>query len=73
MAPGAYWASWADALHMIDQRLSTVADRVVDTLNAEHPGGCLGELHNAAGLLDRHGFVGRPNWNSIRGGNPTGG
>ena len=43
-----------------------MADRAVDTLNAEHPGGCLGELHNAAGLLDRHGFVGRPDWNSIR-------
>ena len=32
----------------------------------EHPGGCLGELRNVAGLLDRHGFVGRPGWNSIR-------
>ena len=49
-----------------DQRL-LVADREVNTLNAnEHPGGCLGELHNAAGLLDRHGFVGRPDWNNIR-------
>ena len=62
MAPGAYWASLADALHMIDQR-------PVNTLIAnEHPGGRLGELRNAAGLLDRHGFVGRPDWNSIRGG-----
>ena len=52
---------------MIDQRLPRVADRVVNTLMAdEHPGGCLGELRNAAGLLDRHGFVGRPSWNSIR-------
>ena len=69
MAPGAYWASWADALHMIDQRLPTVADRVVNTLRAdEEPRGCLGELRNAAGVLDRHGFVGRPSWNSIRSG-----
>ena len=42
---------------------TTVADRVVNTLIAnEHPG----ELHNAAGLLDRHGSLGRPDWNSIR-------
>ena len=69
MAPGAYWASWADALHMIDQRLPTVADRVVNTLRAdEEPRGCLGELRNAAGVLDWHGFVGRPSWNSIRSG-----
>ena len=69
MALGAFWASWADALHMIDQRLPTVADRVVNTLRAdEEPRGCLGELRNAAGVLDRHGFVGRPSWNSIRSG-----
>ena len=54
---------------MIDQRLPTVADRVVNTLRAyEEPRGCLGELRNAAGVLDRHGFVGRPSWNSIRSG-----
>ena len=58
---GACWASWADALYMIDQWPT-----VVDTLNAEHPGICLGELCNAAGLLDRHGNVGRPDWNRIR-------
>ena len=40
---------------MIDQRLPTE----VNTLNAhEHPGGCLGELRNTAGLFDRHGFMG---------------
>ena len=54
-------------LHMIDQRLPTVADRVVNTLMAnEDPGSCLGELRNAPGLLDRQGFVGRPSRNNIR-------
>ena len=48
MAPGAYWASWADALHMIDQRLPTVADRVVKTLNAE---GCLESCTTQRGCL----------------------
>ena len=30
----------------------------------EEPKGCLGELRNAVGVLAKHGFVGRPNWNS---------
>ena len=67
MAPGAYSALWATALHMINQRFPTVATTNVNTLVTDvDPGGCSGDLHNAAGVLDRHGFVARPSWNSIR-------
>ena len=38
MAPAAWWASWADTLHMIHQRLP---DRVVHTLSGrEDAAGC---------------------------------
>ena len=68
MAPAAYWASWADALQMVDQRLPEVANRVVNRLADEEPAGCLGELRGAASQLDRHGFVGRPDWHTLRSG-----
>ena len=42
-SPAAYWASWADALHMISQRLPGVVYDVVAQLN-EEPEGCLVEL-----------------------------
>ena len=35
MAPAAYWASWADALHMIDHRLPVVAANVAHKLTVE--------------------------------------
>ena len=50
-APGAYCASWTDALHMIDQRLPTVADRVVNTLMAdEDPGRLFGGVAQRSGV-----------------------
>ena len=52
---------------MIHQRLPDVADRVVQNLSdREDPGGCLGELRGVAIQLDRQGFVGRPDWHSLR-------
>ena len=68
MAPAAYWASWADALQMVDQRLPEVANRVVNKLADEEPAGCLGQLRGAASQLDRRGFVGRPDWHALRSG-----
>ena len=62
-APAAYWASWADALHMISQRTPDVAHDVLRRLSLEEPiGGCLGELHDAQSELDRKGFWWRPSW-----------
>ena len=64
-APAAYWASWADALPMLSARLSELTDRVEAILNA-NPQGCLRDLDEAAGILDRSGFVGRPSWRELR-------
>ena len=61
-------ASWADALQMVDQRLPEVANRVVNRLADEESAGSLGELRGAASQLDRHGFVGRPDWHALRSG-----
>ena len=42
MAPAAHWASWADALHMIDQKLPVVVANVAHKLTVEEElGGCL--------------------------------
>ena len=51
MSSAAYWASWADALHMIAERLLQ---------------GCIGELREAADRLDREGFVNRPEWIALK-------
>ena len=64
-APAAYWASWADALPMLSARLPELTDRVEAILNA-NPQGCLRDLDEAAGILDRSGFVGRPSWRELR-------
>ena len=62
-APTAYWASWADALHMISQRTPDVAHDVLRRLSLEEPiGGCLGEVRDASSELDRKGFWWRPSW-----------
>ena len=68
--PAAYWASWADALAMINQRLPYVAEGLVEALSSHHSsgdeGGCVSEIRTAADLLDREGFVQRPDWTSLR-------
>ena len=63
MAPSAFWASWADALPMIADRLPEVAAHVVGAVtNEEVLPSCLGELKDAAAQLDRAGFMLRPSW-----------
>ena len=57
-APAAYWASWADALHMISQRTPDVAHDVLRRLNLEEPiGGCLGELRDASSAFGPQGLL----------------
>ena len=68
MAPSAYWASWADSFPMIQDRLPGIADMVARQLESEEPVGCLASLQHASEVLDRSGFVGRPTWESLRGG-----
>ena len=67
-APGAFWASWADALHMIDKRLPALWRIVVRELSEVDPPGCLGALVNASDVLDRSSFVARPTWEELRSG-----
>ena len=47
MAPAAYWASWADALPMLETRLPQVAQIVTRQLDNAQAPGCLGELQRA--------------------------
>ena len=67
IAPGAYWASWADALPMLRDRLPAATEEILAHLSGE-PEGCLRELQTASGILDREGFVGRPSWQELRAG-----
>ena len=61
-----YWASWADALPMLHGRMPAVAERVTTILAREGlVEGCLSEVQSAARTLDRHGFVGRPDWSEL--------
>ena len=67
IAPGAYWASWADALPVLRDRLPAATEEILAHLIGE-PEGCLRELQTASGILDREGFVGRPSWQELRAG-----
>ena len=49
-AKGAYWASWADALHMLQQRLPQLTGLVVHHLSHPNAPGCFGELESASQL-----------------------
>ena len=67
-APGAYWASWADALPTFQDRPPAIAQSVSDQLEFEETMGCVGSLQHAAEAQDRSGFVGRPSWEQLRAG-----
>ena len=54
-------------LHMIDQRLPTVADKVVTLMADEHPGCCLGSCTTQRGCLTTASWDDLV-WNSIRAG-----
>ena len=67
MAPGAPWASWADALPMLQERLPIIAQNAVNVLDGDaNVDGCLGEVCQAAAGLDRQGFIGRPQWGALQ-------
>ena len=46
-APGAFWASWADALPMLQQRLARLTGQVMHHLSHPDALGCLGELQES--------------------------
>ena len=69
VSPAAYWASWADALAMLQARLPRVTANIVGGLVREAPlTRCVGELQESARSLDHSWFVGRPEWTALRDG-----
>ena len=69
MRHSAYWASWADSLQMISQRLTVVATQVLAHLAMDQRAtGCSGELQEATDKLDHEGFVSRQEWTALRDG-----
>ena len=67
MSPPGYWASWADALLVLQGRLPQVTASIVEGLTRD-VAGCLGELQESSSSLNRSGFVGRPEWTALRDG-----
>ena len=66
-ADAAYWASWADALPMINERTPAIANLVVQTMDdGSTDTSCLAELKEAADHSDEEGFWWRPSWSAVR-------
>ena len=61
-APGAFWASWADALPTSQQHLPRLTGQVVHNLFHKNAPGCLSELQESVSRLDRDLFIDRPGW-----------
>ena len=52
---------------MVHERLPALAQSIVVQLEAAaEPVGCLSDLRAAGNRLDRHGFVGRPQWAALQ-------
>ena len=52
---------------MVHERLPVLAQSIVVQLEAApEPVGCLSDLRAAGNTLDRHGFVGRPQWAALQ-------
>lgn len=64
-APAAYWASWADALHMLHQRCPLICGVIVEELQEGPSTPCLVELQQAAKLLQQEGFALMPSWTEL--------
>ena len=65
-APGAFWASWADALPMLQQRLPRLTGQITHHLSHPDALGCVGELLESVSRLDRDGFIARPCWEMLQ-------
>ena len=72
LAPAACWASWADAMPMLQERVPDATEVLARELARMPVEGCLGELHTACGILDRQCVVNRPSWEELlAGARPT--
>ena len=62
-APAAYWAAWADALPMLQERQPQLAAQFCSELQQESPAAdCLREAAAAGQLLEGEGWSQRPSW-----------
>ena len=66
-AQGAYWAAWADALAMLQERQPDWARRICSALEGEAEAGasCTTEAEAAGRLLDEEGWTQRPSWAAL--------
>ena len=64
-APAAFLASWADAIHMLQQRSPQVCARILQELSHESAVPCIAELQAAERLLRREGFLAAPGWQEL--------
>ena len=69
--PAAYWASWADALHMMSQRSPALLQRILAALDNPPAASSLAELSHARATLVAEGFRLAPSWEDLsRGARP---
>ena len=66
LALAAYWASWADALPMLQQRLPTLTRQVVECLSVEGATGVSGRFASSIEDAGQIGFVNRPSWEALQ-------
>ena len=68
-SPGAYWAAWADGLHMLHLRRPREAAQLTALLEGQAMGrsGCVAAAEDAGRLLQGEGFR-RPSWAALRAG-----
>ncbi len=66
-APAAYWASWADAIEMIQARNPSQAANILERLTAgtSEGDGCLHEAAQSADALRHDGFDNLPSWQAL--------
>lgn len=67
LAPAAYWASWADALPVLRQRVPALAERLTAILSTAAASGttCLHEAAACGTHLDAQGWTARPPWDIL--------
>jgi hypothetical protein len=69
MSPAAYWASWADCLHMISQRTPAIQAQILNDLGSPNPlTSCSAEVVACANCLVNDGFTMDPGWERLSNG-----
>eukprot|EP00973_Karenia_brevis_P070868 9850613-Karenia_brevis.AAC.1 len=65
-APAAYWASWSDAIPVLQHKAPRLASMIVHALeNNTQAASCLRETQHCRELLMSHGFRACPSWQEV--------